>query len=464
MSDDDALTWLSKLRSASDPLAALSSLKKETIDNSPIATSRRPPVLNPAPTTPYPNLEMRLSLQHPQLYPSTPLYGHSVSSSRPSKDAFNEALDDGSELEVKYAVPALDRFTRYMMLMSHFSIRGYATEMTPRSKALSGEVEWQAVLCDARLRQLKISHWSPVVISDELAAQLLSLYLTTDHPLLSPFDADLFIDDLTSRTLRFCSPLLVNSVLAWACVSILPLFSNCCEGYLTIDQDHLQHIDRTSGRSGRQVHYRRRNAFEIRREQCNRAQRGIPFLPDIGQYLLGYGHVGDAIPQTNPRNGHFAKTPWRELCDYLAIRSFPSPLDQSVWVRGVGFVQFRMVWTWSRSSISQLTCEVYICRITALQNSKSTWLEHLSYLFLAIKHSTRFFLTPVRCLIWTRHLHNTAVSYQSMKASCMHTLVQVAHLTRQYLWHLPKRSIKDFSSGLTNSHIPLPEHQIWPIT
>ncbi|KAF7194831.1 Nitrogen assimilation transcription factor nit-4 [Pseudocercospora fuligena] len=199
MSDDDALAWLSKLRSASDPLAALSSLKKEPIDDWPIATSRQPPVLNSAPTTPYPNLEMRLSLQHPHLYPSTPLYGHSVNSSRLPKDAFNESLDDRSELEIL--------------------IRGYATDMLPRSKALSGEVEWQAELCDSRLRQLDISHWTPVNISDELAAQLLSHYFSTDHRLLSPFDADLFIDDLTSRTLRFCSPLLVNSVLAWTCTT-----------------------------------------------------------------------------------------------------------------------------------------------------------------------------------------------------------------------------------------------------
>lgn len=76
-------------------------------------------------------------------------------------------------------------------------------------------------LCDDRLWALDISYWSPVPIPNDLAARLLSLYLVTDHPLHSPFDADLFIEDLTHCALRFCSPLLVNSLLFWACVSLL---------------------------------------------------------------------------------------------------------------------------------------------------------------------------------------------------------------------------------------------------
>jgi hypothetical protein len=40
-----------------------------------------------------------------------------------------------------------------------------------------------------------------------------------DHPIAGLFDTDLFIEDLRSGTKRFCSSLLVVSILAWACVN-----------------------------------------------------------------------------------------------------------------------------------------------------------------------------------------------------------------------------------------------------
>jgi hypothetical protein len=73
-------------------------------------------------------------------------------------------------------------------------------------------------LCDARLHQLDIAHWTKVPIKDLAAAQAISLYLRTDHPLLCHFNPDLFISDLISHETNFCSSLLVNSLLFWACV------------------------------------------------------------------------------------------------------------------------------------------------------------------------------------------------------------------------------------------------------
>lgn len=73
--------------------------------------------------------------------------------------------------------------------------------------------------CDLRLSQFDIEKWTDVRIDTELAAGALSFYLETDHPILGLFDADLFLHDLVSGEHNFCSPMLVNSVLAWSCVS-----------------------------------------------------------------------------------------------------------------------------------------------------------------------------------------------------------------------------------------------------
>ncbi|KAL7915456.1 N-terminal fungal transcription regulatory domain-containing protein [Trichoderma velutinum] len=72
-------------------------------------------------------------------------------------------------------------------------------------------------LCDSRLFQLNISHWTNVPISNEVAARAISLYLETDHPLLGYFDPNLFVSDLVNLKCDFCSPMLVNALLYWAC-------------------------------------------------------------------------------------------------------------------------------------------------------------------------------------------------------------------------------------------------------
>ncbi|KAL1867156.1 hypothetical protein VTK73DRAFT_4318 [Phialemonium thermophilum] len=88
--------------------------------------------------------------------------------------------------------------------------------------------EEQEPYCDPRLANLTISRWTQVPITNDLAARIVSHYLETDHPLLGFFDADLFIRDLVSEGTYFCTGLLVNALLAWACL-----------GYSVIDPDAL---------------------------------------------------------------------------------------------------------------------------------------------------------------------------------------------------------------------------------
>lgn len=58
----------------------------------------------------------------------------------------------------------------------------------------------------------------------ELATSLLEFYIEMDHPILGLFDIDLFLDDLLHQRTRFCSSLLVTSIVLWACVSNFIVF------------------------------------------------------------------------------------------------------------------------------------------------------------------------------------------------------------------------------------------------
>ncbi|KAL7787130.1 N-terminal fungal transcription regulatory domain-containing protein [Trichoderma ceciliae] len=81
------------------------------------------------------------------------------------------------------------------------------------------ETERAQPLCDSRLAKLDISRWTNVPISNEHAAHTISLYLETDHPLLGFFDPNLFVSDLVMGNTAYCSAMLVNALLYWACMN-----------------------------------------------------------------------------------------------------------------------------------------------------------------------------------------------------------------------------------------------------
>ncbi|KAI1376755.1 hypothetical protein F4677DRAFT_459573 [Hypoxylon crocopeplum] len=74
-------------------------------------------------------------------------------------------------------------------------------------------------IIDDRLKGVNVQRWTDVPITNELAATLISLYLEIDHPWCPLFDADLFLDDCVQGKTHFCSALLVNALLSWACQS-----------------------------------------------------------------------------------------------------------------------------------------------------------------------------------------------------------------------------------------------------
>jgi len=78
---------------------------------------------------------------------------------------------------------------------------------------------WTNSVFDERLGRLDISYWTKVSVSNDFAVGAINVYLTYEYPILGLFDADAFLDDLCEQKHLFCSSLLVNSLLAWMCVS-----------------------------------------------------------------------------------------------------------------------------------------------------------------------------------------------------------------------------------------------------
>ena len=78
-----------------------------------------------------------------------------------------------------------------------------------------------ARIVDARLDKVMPSRWTSVPANDSFLKMLMKLYFQNEHSFFSFFYKDLFLDDMLSESSTFCLELLVNAVLAMACVSPL---------------------------------------------------------------------------------------------------------------------------------------------------------------------------------------------------------------------------------------------------
>jgi hypothetical protein len=62
--------------------------------------------------------------------------------------------------------------------------------------------------------------WTSVTSDDDLVRKLLGIYFQFEYPRNRFFAKEPFLDDLANGEMRFCSPLLVNAILANAAVSL----------------------------------------------------------------------------------------------------------------------------------------------------------------------------------------------------------------------------------------------------
>lgn len=140
-----------------------------------------------------------------------------------------ESLPVSSYTLMGAALPPTTSRLEYEMLVSH--TKAYSMQLSALTQVyehspdvFSGETDRPVLdgsvssYVDGRLHRLRMSHWTKTPIPDDMARQLLSLYLKTDHPILGLFDADFVIDELVDIRTQFCSPFLVNSLFFWTCV------------------------------------------------------------------------------------------------------------------------------------------------------------------------------------------------------------------------------------------------------
>jgi hypothetical protein len=81
-------------------------------------------------------------------------------------------------------------------------------------------------LSDDPLWEVPANPWTDVTDDDAFVSHLVSLWFTWYHPSFSYLDRDLFIKDMQSGDVEnslYCSPFLVNAILADACACFLPM-------------------------------------------------------------------------------------------------------------------------------------------------------------------------------------------------------------------------------------------------
>lgn len=70
------------------------------------------------------------------------------------------------------------------------------------------------------LRLQHVRNWTTVTSDSSLLVSLMGSWTVCEHSYYHYLDRDAFLDDVASGGMEFCSPLLVNALLASACVCI----------------------------------------------------------------------------------------------------------------------------------------------------------------------------------------------------------------------------------------------------
>lgn len=209
---DEALDMLVELRSQTDTLAAMKHIKS----NRGLQEYNLPSFFPPPDQD---STEFELMTRYPILYPvSTPLdfpQPSALSTRQPSQTASLEGELYGGQS---------DSSSSQNLWLPDFRDFENSSIADPPSMTIdpSMTVEHDAppiqTLFDPRLETVNFSNWTDVQVNNTEAAQAISDYLRLDHPLLGFFDADSFLNDLSSTNTQYCSPLLVNALLGWRCV------------------------------------------------------------------------------------------------------------------------------------------------------------------------------------------------------------------------------------------------------
>jgi hypothetical protein len=178
----------------------------------------------------YSHQELELMVQHPRVYPALdPQYDEMLWRSSGMSRAKKTKLGDMQELvnENLHSSHSSISINKSRILGAgpiHISDQPNFESTTSGAHLDTSTSEHQVGTqpmkgyFNAQLSQVNISRWTCVPISNEFAAEAISLYLDTDHPFLGLFDAELFVGALVEGSSDFCSSFLVSSLLAFASV------------------------------------------------------------------------------------------------------------------------------------------------------------------------------------------------------------------------------------------------------
>lgn len=85
-----------------------------------------------------------------------------------------------------------------------------------------------AEVVDPKLELIKPSGWTSVCSDDRSMRKLFNIYFLQEYHAAPFFHKDYFLEDMIAGRHGFCSSLLVNAILAMACVSCLDIYSGGC--------------------------------------------------------------------------------------------------------------------------------------------------------------------------------------------------------------------------------------------
>lgn len=112
----------------------------------------------------------------------------------------------------------------------------YSSNPSPSPDQLSGQYKCVymkpyhvAEVVDPRFSKIRASRWTAVTDDDNLFRNLLQAYILYEHTTYPYIHMDSFLDGMVSGDERFCSSLMVNAMMASACVSgnVLSLACRC---------------------------------------------------------------------------------------------------------------------------------------------------------------------------------------------------------------------------------------------
>ncbi|KAF2647779.1 hypothetical protein K491DRAFT_671684 [Lophiostoma macrostomum CBS 122681] len=197
--ESDAYSILHRIRTSNDLLSVLAFIRAGDVLIQ-ARTSFKAPAWSPPPPRANSSTEILLNTYHTHAYPTVP----------PLEDS---GTDLGQKRESVLDIEA-----------------GGSSTLTDDEIGNARSLSKPHKLCDDRLYRVKASQWTTVTDDDTIVANLLSLYLSWEHTTLRLFDEDYFLDQLADGKKSYCSPLLVNAILAIATLNYISIDSTETNG------------------------------------------------------------------------------------------------------------------------------------------------------------------------------------------------------------------------------------------